>query len=298
MKQSKRSRASMTVEAALVLPVFLFVILFFLFFYRIMDVQYQISNAAIKTGKSMTQYGYLIRCLQGEDSSKVESKEEWQQLYEGLKINKVVAFCTDSLFIKELVKENIDVTKLETSGIVDGWEGVSFAGSSVYNEEDCVKILVSYQIQIPFMKNVVKPIPIVQCVTMRCFNGYQPIVIREEAEEEETKEDEGEYVYVAENGRVYHTTTGCSHLKLTINTVDMSQISSLRNSEGAKYYPCETCIQAAVEYTTVFIAKSGKRYHSVRTCPGLKRTIDKVLLSEVGSKTLCKRCSETKEKTE
>ena len=104
--------------------------------------------------------------------------------------------------------------------------------------------------------------------------------------EDENEEGEDEYVYVSENGTVYHTTESCSHLSLTVSMVSFDELDSLRNESGSKYRPCERC---GGEGEIVFIAKEGDCHHSDRNCSGLKRTYKKVKLTEVNLPP-CKRC--------
>lgn len=104
--------------------------------------------------------------------------------------------------------------------------------------------------------------------------------------DEDEHEDEI-YVYVAENGIVYHRFESCTHLKLSVSEVSRSSLPGMRNSSGGKYYPCEKCGGGTED--TVLITADGTRYHSDRECSGLKRTYTKVKLSET-SLPPCSRC--------
>ena len=104
--------------------------------------------------------------------------------------------------------------------------------------------------------------------------------------EEEDKNEDDTFVYVAENGSVYHTTESCSHLSLTISMVEYENLEDYRNESGGKYRACEKC---GGEADVVFIAKEGDCYHSSRNCSGLKRNYKRVKLTEVNLPA-CKRC--------
>lgn len=62
----------------------------------------------------------------------------------------------------------------------------------------------------------------------------------EEQENSGKTEKQEEMVYVTESGSVYHRKLGCRYLKVSIQQVAGSGISSMRNSYG-KYAACESC---------------------------------------------------------
>jgi intracellular sulfur oxidation DsrE/DsrF family protein len=107
----------------------------------------------------------------------------------------------------------------------------------------------------------------------------------------EVNDEDKEYVYIAETGTVYHITMDCSHLKLSVTSVDNSTISSLRNDSGAKYYQCERCPSDGS--TVLFITTFGTRYHTDVNCSGLKRTVSMLLKNEAISQGYrgCSRCA-------
>ena len=104
----------------------------------------------------------------------------------------------------------------------------------------------------------------------------------------DTKEDE-EYVYITECGTVYHRSRTCSHLKITISVVNLSDLPGRCNDYGQRYTPCEKCAKGS-STGLVFITDKGDKYHNSATCSGLKRTVKTVKLSEVGGRGPCSAC--------
>lgn len=100
------------------------------------------------------------------------------------------------------------------------------------------------------------------------------------------------YVYVAENGTVYHRDIGCTYLRLGIQEVSGEAVAGLRNQSGGKYKACEICTAGneAIEYSIVYITPYGGRYHRNKDCSGLRRTIRKVSLSSIGAFPPCSKC--------
>lgn len=102
-----------------------------------------------------------------------------------------------------------------------------------------------------------------------------------------------EYVYITENGSVYHRHKNCVYLNPGIQSVRYGELSAKRNLSGGKYTICKSCCKD-VEFsdnTITYITPYGKSYHKNVNCSGLKRTIRKVSLSEIGSMPPCSKCS-------
>ncbi|MCD7826157.1 MAG: pilus assembly protein [Clostridiaceae bacterium] len=103
---------------------------------------------------------------------------------------------------------------------------------------------------------------------------------------------ENVYVFIAENGTVYHREEGCVYLNPGIQEITFDQVAEKRNRSGGKYSMCERCCKS-VELTGtsgLYITPYGDSYHVTRQCPGLKRTVRKVLLSEIGAMPACSKC--------
>ena len=121
------------------------------------------------------------------------------------------------------------------------------------------------------------------CYYGHAWTGYDV----EQGASDLTQEDP--MVYVTETGTVYHTNRNCTYLNLSIEAVDAAVLEERRNQSGGKYYPCEICGRIG-GYGMVYITGQGSSYHSSITCPGLKRTIYTIPLSQVGGRGRCSKC--------
>lgn len=97
------------------------------------------------------------------------------------------------------------------------------------------------------------------------------------------------YVYITETGTVYHKNRGCSYLNPGIRQVQTWEIGNLRNIGGAIYYGCPLC-GGSGEDGAYYITDYGTAYHTSIACSGLKRTIYEVKLNEVGRRGACSKC--------
>lgn len=277
-------RASLTVEAAFVLPLFLYFLIAFLYFIQIFTVQEQLQACITKMGLNLAKTAYIFKDFpDAKDLLSFDVSifgEEYDLGLEELADN----LASDGI-LRIYAEKYLDTDQINNSCIVGGFDGISFYGSSLFDESNYIDIIVNYEVRIPVKIFIIDELQMVQRVKLRCWTGYE--VAAAYQTEEEDKETT---VYVTESGSVYHKSESCSHIKLSIRTVIGIPVNQ-RNDNGGKYYPCESCCKGTQgEYTTYYITSDGTRYHSSRTCSRIKRSVKSILISEIGSRTPCKRC--------
>ena len=253
-----RKKGSLTIETALVLPLFLFGV--FLLLSLLTSLQFTIAM---------------------ESALRTEAKRLSEQVYEpeGQALLNEACVRRD---ITEALSESF--TRLPVRG---GAEGIDYSGSLLNNREIII-LRAEYEWQLPFDLMGMFAQRAVNSCTQHTWIGYETGLygLNKDGEEE---------VYVARNGRVYHRNINCSHIKLKIYPTTGGEVDSLRNNNGGKYYPCEHC-HAKKSDPRLYVAENGDRYHNSLSCSGLKRTIEVIPLSEALSRGLgaCKRCGGTK----
>ncbi len=262
----KQKEASLTVEASLGLPVFVFAVMFFLYFFQFLYLMDSVQSGITETGKFLSRYEGVM--------GKSELSEVTKQ------------FLVRQKFYEYLDKENI-CTECITGGIY----GITVTLSESVENKSEIEITAIYQIRFPIPFFGEKKSLVMQKVKTRAFVG-QVMKCYQEQEENGNREEakEKEMVYVAENGSVYHLSENCSHLKLSISIISARQIEDARNQSGSRYKACEKCVGGNKAEEVVYIAKDGERYHNLLSCSGLKRTIYFVPYSEVEGKRKCSRC--------
>lgn len=113
-------------------------------------------------------------------------------------------------------------------------------------------------------------------------------------------DEEGDYfVYIAENGQVYHMDRECTYLRPRIRQDTVLALKGKRNQSGGIYYPCESCCRSETQPAgiQVYYASYGERYHIRADCSKLKRTVRSVRRSKVGNLPPCSKCGNRKETT-
>lgn len=304
----KETQASLTVEAAFILPIFLYLIIIFLYFFQIMTIQEKIQMGITEAAREISQYTYIYKDItkknidkqesntehfeknQTEGSSKVEAEQKEIEK-DILKEYPIVSSLLGGTFLKLNLQRYINPKELKNTCIKGGYSGISFLHSSILEQDDIIDIVCVYRVKIPVPFIFVKGFTMVQRVRTRGFVGTT--LLGETESKKDTEEIEQEVVYITEHGTVYHESLTCSHIKLSIQYVLFEEIERLRNESGGKYKECQLCVKnqkPSIE-ECVYIAKDGDRFHNTISCSGLKRTIITIKKSEIDRRTPCKRCA-------
>lgn len=287
-KIADKTRGSLTVEAALVMPIFLYGILAFLYFIQIFTVQEHIQEVITKKGLNIAKTAYLY----GDFTDWKEAQYFDHSLFEDdldIDLSDLGRSAYSATLLKALTKKDLDIELINQSCILEGFDsGISFFDTEIMDEEDCVDIIVGYRIRLPIPYFGLDDMRMVQRVRLRGWTGHQ-VPAKYSVVEEETKTEDS-IVYITDTGSVYHLRRECSHLSLSIKEIEGIPTIQ-RNNSGGKYHPCEACCKIQNDPKAIYyITSFGDRYHTSKSCSKLKRTIKEVPLSEVGGYSPCKRC--------
>lgn len=268
-------RGSMTVEAAICLPLFLFFFLNLLSSIEMIRLHGNLQVALRETGNKLSLYGYCAWACAQENEG--ESGELLQEVEQG---ESLVNIAMSYIFVKNDVVNQVGKKYLKTSPLVMGADGLQFVGSDLMNNEEEIEIRMTYCVAAPFSIVFVKPFLLENCYYAHAWNGYHIPGTDENA-------TEIKYYYVAAKGEVFHEKRDCSHLKITKKKVDLAEVFFMVNRDGEKYTACEICKGKSKE---VWITDWGEKYHFNENCPGIKRTIYVITKEETGKYRPCKTC--------
>lgn len=153
---------------------------------------------------------------------------------------------------------------------------ISFIGSDFSG--DFIKLRATYEVKLPVFWTKWGKLPVKQQIVCKKWTG---------ASLSSAGDEDGAYVYITPYGNAYHSSAECKTLKLSIRSVPRTGISALRSEDGSIYYPCRC---AGTSSKNVYITDYGTEYHGNIACSGLKRTVYRVLRSQVGDRHPCMRC--------
>lgn len=257
--------AGMTVEAAVVLPLFLFFFLNLSCAVEIIRLHGNLQLALWEVASRLSVYGYAL-----------EQKEQ-NTLAEELS-----GIALSYGYIRSEMVKYVGEEYLDASPLTHGAKGLQFLESEVFSEGDYFEINVTYSISPWINLAGFHSFRMANRYYGHFWNGYE---IPDAAGQENALDT----VYVTENAEVYHADRGCSHLNISVSQVAFRNVDSCRNINGGTYTPCEKCF-GKTGGGIVYITEEGNRYHSSRSCSGLKRTVYSVLLVEAQKYDVCKRC--------
>ena len=310
--QQKRKRAlrfasctgSVTVETALVLPVFLCVLCGLMLLGSLLLTEARIQYALARTadvyaaqyaverladnqggsGSSSTGSGSLSAGQAGSSGSGGGSGSPSASQTGSASLSEKVRGLADGLLQKaglQAVFHSVyEETSMDEICIRGGRAGIRLSVSSQGEEDATVKVSASYRLKIgiPFVGeySFARQAQSMQ----RVFCGYV------EHGDGKTEADSQGVVYVAEHGSVYHTSLSCTHICRRISGSSVDRILS-----GKKYQACDKCIHEGERPSVLYVTPYGEKYHSSLSCSGLKRTVKAIPKEEAEGMRMCSRCA-------
>ncbi len=237
---SQSYRSSVTVEASLITPIYLYAIICLLFLLEVMVVQLEVRAGMHQASRNLTEEAILIPMLSNQT-------------------------------IQEEVVEAVGATWLDNSIILDGGSGLDCSGSSVSLHSGILQMDVQYHIALPVPRFLELGMSFQEELRVKLWVGYRDTTFSERedivyvtdtgsvyhidyqcshlqlsihtelAEQlESVRNAEGEkyhscaickpdaseegMVYVTKHGNHYHKTLNCSGLKRTIYAIPRSEV--------------------------------------------------------------------------
>lgn len=267
-----QASAGMTVEASIVLPLFLFFFLNLGCVLEMIRLQGNLQLALWQTGRELSVYGYVL------DSGELPGEDGEDAWWKGMG-----AGAFSAVYIKNRLTGLAGKEYLDSSPLVGGAGGLKVWERGIWEDEDVLDITIACPVA-PWSTLAGFPFFAVACrYYTHIWNGYR-LAGDEDSEAKRT-------VYVTSDSAVYHLFRDCTHLQLSVRAVSGEETDRARNRDGRKYRPCEKCTGGR-RRAVLYIAEDGECYHCDRQCSGLKRRIYITRMEETSGMRLCSRCSQ------
>lgn len=270
---------TLTVEAALVLPFFLMISLCFMSLFYIIQFQLQLQAAMDSAVQKAASYYYAAELIRGDENTAEEINGAAEIGSELLTVGITAAYLRTEILLQ------MDERIFERAHVWGGKAGLTFLQSEFPNEDGAIDLVVSYQIEFPFLPGSSTWMVMSQRSRRMAWTGS----VRWSSKDRGDGEEDQTIVYITEHGSVYHVDLNCTHLRLNIKSVRPDEVVSLRNKNGECYSPCEKCKETMAGFY-LYVTESGERYHYNLRCSGLTRNIQPVAISEVNGRAACSRC--------
>ena len=281
---------SMTAEAALALPLFLFFMLNLLFLVEVLRFQGRVTAALQQAGDQVREYAYYTR-FAAEGGPAPEEGAAAAASPGGMGGQAASVILTQG-FVRSRVAEHLGHPYMENTCLSGH---LSYLGSSILTDSDRVELLASWRVR-PFIPVIAWPPFRMQARYYgHAWTGYGPGgYLGGEAAGEGGS---GEEVYVARTGIVYHTDPECPYLHPAMQWVDAGELGHLRAEDGEIYHPCETCHPSPEG--VVLVSPHGSRYHCDPRCSAIRKEFAEVPLAEAQEHLRpCPKCGTTEEERE
>lgn len=265
---------SMTLEAAILLPLFLF---FMITILSLMDMLYFygiVEHKLHQIAKKMAVYMPAAEILAG-------NTEDGEMNVDCEDVSSIAAAILENQYVKNNLISGLLQQELRSSGVVGKSDGLNFSYSRIMTEGDIVDLVVSYEIEPQNNFFFLPAYPVLNRCRVRAWTGYEVVSDNVNVAGERI-------VYITETGTVFHLTKTCTYLDLSIRPVAKGELDLYRNQSGGIYDECELCGDGEAEI--YFITDYGECYHTSLICSGLKRTITQIPISQVGDRSACSRC--------
>ncbi|MDE6712352.1 MAG: pilus assembly protein [Lachnospiraceae bacterium] len=276
--KNKKYSGSLTLEAAILLPLFLFLMITILslmdmlYFYGILEQRlHQIAKKMAVYAPAAELTEEVLAGNTSDSEMNIDSGE----------ISEIAATILGDQYVKNNLIKGSMLLELRSSGVVGKSEGLDFLYSRIMTEGDVIDLVVSYKIEPRNNFFFLPAYSVLNRCRVRAWTGY-------EVASDSANDTRERMVYITETGTVFHLTKTCTYLDLSIRPVVNDELDLCRNQSGGIYAACELCGDGDAEI--YFITDYGECYHTSLTCSGLRRTITEVPISQVGDKSACSRC--------
>lgn len=258
MIRIKDEKGALTVEASMVLPLFLMAIIVFVYVIQLFYVYSNVNMALFSACKRVSLKAYY-------DDKKLDvSTREYQN-------------SRSNNYYRQLLCDSLSEEIINTSCIKNGIDGIDTSESNYDMEDEMVNLYGKYTMNIPFFNIGIPNGTIKQHMIIRGWTGDKSL------------RSNKNFVYITKTGTAYHTDIQCTYLMIKTKLIKRNDINNYRNEGGAKYYECKECDnEEKGEY--VYITKYGSSYHNTITCSGIKRTIIPIDIQEVKGRKKCAKC--------
>lgn len=217
------SKASVTVEAALIIPLFLFAVLSMVYLLEIQSIRTSIRIAVQSAAKTAAADAVTIPAV-------------------------------NVIKLKRDIVNNIGSDRIERSILAGGSTAICCTRSYMSMVSGEIQISVEYSVRLPFPRFTNLTAKFREDMKVKGWTGYTKRKGSEEGEE---------IVYITNTALVYHEDYQCTYLQLKIRFVPYADIESIRNEDGGKYKKCDKCVHGDTMAGVYITSSGGKYHNSL-----------------------------------
>ncbi|MDD3253402.1 MAG: hypothetical protein PHV18_12675 [Lachnospiraceae bacterium] len=265
--------ASMTLEAALCLSLFIFAAVSLILPMKIMATERRIQAGLEAVGEDFSRYAYLQDALESGKISTIPGADEFAK-----------GFCRNlGAGVAKGYAQAVAMKHADTGNV----QNVNALRSSIREDGETFDLILDYQIRMPFPVLGLQVIDRTARCTRRAWIGKSG---KDEAGGGSGSDDDDEIVYVGRDSTRYHRNRNCHYLSNALTAVSFEEVGERRNNSGGIYHACSSCGRSAGAGSTVYIMPSGSSYHTTKECKAILAYVRAVKLSTVKHLGACSYC--------
>ncbi len=268
-----RRKASITIEAALCIPLMASAIVMLIMPLKIFDERRKLQNMLEAEARGISNAAYISSL----SKELVNTEADADEYSEGI----------------DLLK--LEAAKVSIAGKInkDIFDNLSFDNKSGIMDDldnSMIRLYLDYEIKAPVNFLGLNRIKMSSIVNRRAYIGSEGGRGRERYSssglEEQDKEDR--IVYVGKNRSRYHLDRKCHYISNDIRAADVKELEVMKNKDGKYYKPCLAC--RPDKEGIVYYFENGISYHKNKDCRSLNSYVEAVPLSEVIYLGACSYC--------
>ncbi len=267
--------ASLTLEAALVLPIFLFFVYLLILPMRMMDTARSMQEICEAVCRDAAEGSYLLtlrdsKTAKGADDRTVSGARSVQAYLKGNALG---------LLAVKLAQRQVDDQYVMNLHALrsHGW-----------GDDQMITLTMDYDYRLPFSVLGLRSLHQTVRASRHAWVGSPP----RSKSGASSGDDEDPLVYIGAHGTRYHSSLRCHYLSNDLTAVSFSDIRSKRNANGGTYHACPRCA-ASCKSGAVYIMQSGSAYHTDPNCSAICAHARAVKKSEVAYLGPCQYCCQT-----
>lgn len=217
------SKASVTVEAALVIPIFLFAVLSLVYLLEIQSIRTSIRQGVQSAAKTAAEEAIILPVV-------------------------------NVIKLKHDIIDSAGADRIERSILAGGSSGISCLKTHMSVLSGEIYVVVEYKVCLPFPKFTNLTAKFREEMKVKAWTGYS---------KRDGGQEDSQIVYITDTALVYHEDYQCTYLQLSIKFVPYSELSGLRNEDGGRYYKCEKCVHGDTFAGVYITNTGGKYHNSL-----------------------------------
>lgn len=273
--QGTSLKASLTVEAALSLPIVLFAAVLLMMPMKIMDTHRKMQAVAETVCADVSKYAYT--------GDKVKDGVD--------KIDRTGIIGTIVSYVESGSIGVYTASKAKKAADDNYLKNVSGLRTRCFIDDDVVTIVLDYKYSLPFVSFFgLGGLSQTAVSSRRGWVGLDGAL----GGDKDGDDDDDEWVWIGANSTRYHLTPDCHYLSNVFISATVDASGKSAYSGGRKYTPCDRCGKNAKPGQSVFVLKAGGKFHTTKDCNSLAAYVKKVKKSSVEYLGPCSYCGKGK----